>query len=159
MNKNHQCLKIKTLAFSAGLAAALVLVAGCASTPHHATPLTQEQILQQPDVKDKPPVIFHKGLEEVRRAGVRALNFVGCKLDVQEPLFLSGERPRKFGLFVGSGGEIVKIFLYPESENETHVWVDTDLTFVGMAGQQGWNKQVIEEMTTILNQPATGGAQ
>ncbi|MGA2279066.1 MAG: hypothetical protein ABSG80_02040 [Verrucomicrobiota bacterium] len=152
-------MKMKTLVSIAGLAAGLVLLAGCASTPNHATPLSKEQILLQPDVKDKPPVIFQKGLEEVRLAGLRALTFVGCEVKTQEPLFLSGRRPNKVGFFVGSGGETVKIFLYPQSDSETHVWVDTDLSFIGLAGQQGWNKQVIEEMTNILNKTTTGSSQ
>ena len=63
------------------------------------------------------------------------------------------------GLFVGSGGETVKLFLYPQSPSETHVWVDTDLSFVGIAGQQGWNKQVIEELTRILDKLQSASAK
>jgi hypothetical protein len=143
---------IAKLASFFGIGVCIALLSGCASQPAHKTPLTKEQILLQSDVKNKPPVVFQKGLEEVRAAGLRALTFVGCKVDVQDPLYLSGQRPRKFGLFIGSGGETVKVFLYPQTESETHVWVDTDLTFVGIAGQQGWNKQVLQAMTNALNE-------
>jgi hypothetical protein len=143
----------------AAAAAGIIFLAGCASTSKHETSLTKEEILRQPDVKGKEPTVFPKGLEEVRQAGSRALTFVGCEVKTQDPLFLSGRRPNKFGFFVGSGGETVKIFLYPQSESETHVWVDTDLSFVGMAGQQGWNKQVLGEMTKILNSTPTAKAQ
>jgi hypothetical protein len=63
------------------------------------------------------------------------------------------------GLLVGSGGETVKIFLYPETETETRVWVDTNLSFVGIAGQQNWSKQVLQQMTEILNTTQTGKLQ
>jgi hypothetical protein len=132
-----------------------LMFSGCGSVPSNKVQLTKEEILSQPDVKDHPPVVFDKNLDEVRQAGLRALTFVGCEIKAQQPLFLYGSRPHKVGLFVGSGGETVKIFLYPQSDNETHVWVDTDLSFFGMAGQQGWNKQVIEQMTQLLNHPTT----
>jgi len=141
------------------LAAGAVLLVGCASTPNNASTLSKEDILRQPDVKGKPPTVFPKQLDEVRQAGLRALTFVGCEVKTQDPLFLSGRRPNKFGLFVGSGGETVKIFLYPESEKQTHVWVDTDLSFVGMAGQQSWDKQVLEAMSKILDGNQLGKAQ
>ncbi len=160
-NADHQLTDMKLnnskiVASLISVSAILMVLAGCASSPPNKrnTSLSKEQILQQSDVKGHPPVVFSKNLDEVRQAGLRALTFVGCEIKRQEALFLSGRRPSKFGLFVGSGGETVKVFLYPESDNETHVWVDTDKSFVGIAGQQGWNKQVIEEMTKILSEPA-----
>jgi hypothetical protein len=132
----------------------MLLITGCASTTKHATPLTKEQILEQPDVKKKAPVVFKKGVDDVRQAGVRALTFVGCEVKVQEPFFLAGRRPNKVGLFVGSGGETIKMFLYPPSETETHVWVDTDMSFVGIAGQQTWDDKVFAELKNLLEQPA-----
>ena len=141
---------VAILAASVGIA----LFSGCASTPKQTTAFTKEQILQQEDVKKKTPVIYAKPLEEVRQAGLRSLTFVGCELQKQEPLYLAGKRPNKFGLFVGSGGETVKIFLYPKDTAETHVWVDTDLSFVGIAGQQDWNDKVLAEMKNLLETPA-----
>ena len=117
--------------------------------------MTKEQVLLHPDVKGHPPVVFAKNQEEVRQAGLRALTFVGCKIKTQQPLYLSGDRPHKFGLIVGSGGETVNVFLYPQSDTETQVWVETHKSFVGLAGQQGWNKQVIDQMTQLLNESST----
>lgn len=133
---------------------ALLILAGCASAPpekQESVSMTKEQILSRPDVKGRPPVVFAKNIDEVRQAGLRALTFVGCEIKTQEPLFLSGHRPSKVGLFVGSGGETVNVLLYPQSETETHVWVETHKSFAGIAGQQGWNKQVLDEMTQLLN--------
>jgi hypothetical protein len=163
-------MKIKHITkslFTAALAVSCIWLSGCASTPSEQQAgqaqsvqptsggMTKEQILSHPDVKGHPPVVFAKNLEEVRQAGLRSLTFVGCKLKTQQPLFLSGDRPHKFGLFVGSGGETVNVFLYPESDTETHVWVETHKSFVGMVGQQGWNKQVIDQMTQLLTSTAS----
>ncbi len=134
-----------------GASLGILLLAGCASTPK--TSFSKEQILQQEDVKGKKPIVYANGLEQVRQAGLRALVFVGCEVKVQQPYYLSGRRPNKVGLFVGSGGETVDIFLYPQSENETHVWIDTDLSFFGMAGQQSWDDKVAAEMKNILQTP------
>ena len=114
-----------------------------------------DAVLQHEDVKGKTPTVFQKPLDQTREAAMRALTFVGCEIKAQEPYRVSGRRPNKFGLFVGSGGEKVEVFLYPQSADETHVWVDTDLSFVGIAGQQGWNQQVLEEMTNLLSQQTT----
>lgn len=149
-------MKTKTLLALFAACSSLAFLPGCASTPHEKPSLTKEQILLQPDVKDHAPTVFAKNVEEVRLAGLRALTFVGCEINIREPFYLAGLRPNKFGLFVGSGGETVKLFLYPQSETETHVWADTDLSFVGIAGQQAWNKQVLEQLTQLLaNQAAT----
>ena len=135
------------------LSAFAILLAGCASTPKQPTEMTKEQILQQEDVKKKQPTVFNKNIEEVRQAGSRALTFVGCEIKKQEPFFLQGRRPNKFGLFVGSGGETVRIFLYPQAPGETQVWVDTDMSFVGIAGQQNWDDKVMAEIKSILETP------
>ncbi len=139
----------------------VVLLVGCASSPkqpeagsarnkHYPT---AEAIFKEGDVKNHPPTVYPNPIDEVRPAAARALAFVGCKLEEQEDFFLKGKRPQKWGLLVGSGGETVKVFLYPKAVNETDVWVDTDLSFVGMAGQQGWNKQVLAELSRILSEP------
>ena len=114
---------------------------------------TEESVAKDEDVKKKTPMVYAQPIETVREAGLRALTFVGCKITVQRPYFLEGERPRKFGLFIGSGGETVKVFILPRG-NDVHAWVDTDLNFVGIAGQQDWEKQVTEEMQRILKAPA-----
>jgi hypothetical protein len=149
------------------MSAALLLLAGCSSAPKNQASsqesvgqvssggLTKEEILTQSDVKGHTPVVFPKGVEQVRQVGVRALTFVGCEIKKQESFFVSGHRPNKMGLLVGSGGETVNVYLYPQSDNETQVWVKTHKSFVGLAGQQGWDKQVIDQMTQLLNSTAS----
>ena len=143
-------MKISSVLFVVCVSSGLLLGSGCGTMPKKGVNLTKEQILEQEDVKKKQPEVFNKGLEEVHQVAKRALVFVGCTIAQEQPYFLAGKRPHKVGLFVGSGGETVKIFLYPKSETETHVWTDTDLSFVGMAGQQSWDKQVIGQMRTLL---------
>ncbi len=148
-----------------------VIFVGCASTPKQTDPTlasqvprekwrfkTPEAVLQDDDVKGKTPDEFNKPLAETRMAALRALSFVGCKIDRQEDYYVVGKRPHKMGFFVGSGGETVEVFLHPASPDTTQVWVDTDLSFVGIAGQQGWDKQVLQEMHNITSQPSTASS-
>lgn len=146
-----------------------LLIAGCASNPKDpptgstgaqtakepapsAKTMSVEEILKHEDVKGHPPKVFAQPLDKAREAALRALTFVGCELKKKEPYYVSGRRPNKIGLFVGSGGETVEVFLYPAKENETHVWVDTDLSFVGIAGQQDWSEKAMAEISRILSQ-------
>ena len=112
--------------------------------------MSLEAVQNNGDVKGKPPTVFAQPADRVREAAIRALVSVGCEVKKKETYFVSGFRKRKMGVFIGSGGETVKVFMIPQGEKATNVWVDTDLSFVGMAGQQGWNKQVLAEMTNLL---------
>ena len=139
------------------LTASLAIVAfaaGCASSGEsggdRSNEMTKEAVLNEADVKGKPPTVFAQPLARVQDAAARALTSIGCRVEQKETYFVSGSRPHKIGLFVGSGGETVKVFMVPQSDKVTNVWVDTDLSFMGIAGQQGWNKQVLAEMTSHL---------
>lgn len=112
--------------------------------------MSLEAVQKDGDVKDKPPVSYAQPMDRVREAAIRALVSVGCEVKKKETYFVSGFRRHKMGVFIGSGGETVKVFMIPQGDKATNVWVDTDLSFVGMAGQQNWNKQVLSEMTNLL---------
>jgi hypothetical protein len=143
------------------LSGVLLFLPGCASSSKESAGAassnrlgdTEASVRNHEDVKGKSATSFAQPMARVREAGLRALTFVGCEVKERHEYYLAGRRPNKFGLFVGSGGETVEIFLLPEGES-TQVWVDTDLSFVGIAGQQGWNEQTLAEMTRILSQPA-----
>ena len=117
-------------------AAFLVALAGCSSTP---------------EAKDaKTTATFPHPIAKVQQAAVDALTVTGFDIKKQEPTYVEGTRPRKMGLFVGSGGETVGVWLTALSPEQTEVKVDTAKTFVGGAGQKSWDKQVLEEMTKSL---------
>ena len=124
------------------------LFAACATTSGPSS--SREAVLNNPDVKGKPPTVFAQPLARVHEAALRALTSVGGKAEQNQTYYISGNRPHKMGLFVGSGGETVEIYMVPQSDKSTSVWVDTDLSFLGIAGQQNWNKQVLGEMTNLL---------
>lgn len=136
--------------------AAMFTVAGCGDgggkkpATARGNEMSLEAVQNDADVKGKPATVFAQPLARVNEAAVRALVSVGCNVKRKETYFASGSRPQKMGLFIGSGGETVKVFMLPQGDKVTNVWVDTDLSFVGMAGQQGWNKQVLAEMTNLL---------
>ncbi len=136
--------------------ASMFIVAGCGDgggkkpSTAQGNGMSIEAVQNNSDVKGKPPTTFAQPLARVNEAAARALVSVGCVVKRQESYFASGFRPQKMGLFVGSGGETVKIFMLPQGDKVTNVWVDTDLSFVGMAGQQNWNKQVLAELSNLL---------
>jgi type IV pilus biogenesis protein CpaD/CtpE len=118
------------------LTLASALVAGCASTPvaRDATPMT----------------VFQQPIEQVQKAAVDALVGTGFNVAKQEPTYVEGFRPRKVGLFVGSGGETVGIRLASQGPNKTEVRVDTVKSFVGIVGQKNWDAEILNEMTKSL---------
>ena len=136
--------------------ASIFIVAGCGDgggkkpSTAQGNGMSIEAVQNNGDVKGKPATTFAQPLARVNAAAARALVSVGCVVKRQEPYFASGFRPQKMGLFVGSGGETVKIFMLPQGDKATNVWVDTDKSFVGLAGQQDWNKQVLAELSNLL---------
>ncbi|MFA4846345.1 MAG: hypothetical protein WC654_07375 [Patescibacteria group bacterium] len=120
------------------LCLASALVAGCASTPvaRDVTPMT----------------VFQQPIERVQKAAVDALVVTGFDVTKQEPTYVEGFRPRKVGLFVGSGGETVGIWLAEQGRNKTGVRVDTAKSFVGIVGQKNWDTEILNEMNKSLTQ-------
>lgn len=108
-----------------------VLASGCASTP------------------DKPLVhnaVFLKPAGEVQKAAVDALVVLGFDVQKSEPAYVEGFRPHKAGLFVGSGGETVGIWIEPLAPSRTGVRVDTARSFLGIAGQRRWDEDVLNQL-------------
>ena len=113
----------------------VVALAGCASTP------------------DKPPghnAVFLRPAAEVQKAAVDALVELGFDVEKSEPVYVEGFRPRKVGLFVGSGGETVGIWIEPLGPSRTGVRVDTARSFVGIAGQKRWDEDVLDKLEKSL---------
>ncbi|MDP2753621.1 MAG: hypothetical protein Q8P40_04440 [Nitrospirota bacterium] len=68
-------------------------------------------------------VVFQKQIEVVQKAAVDALVVLGFDVKKTEPTYVEGSRPRKIGLFVGSGGETVGIWLESLEPEKTVVRV------------------------------------
>jgi len=119
-----------------GVAAALA--AGCSSTPR---------------VSDSAPVtVFQQPMAQVHKAAVDALFVTGFEVTKQEPAYVEGFRPRRFGLAVGSGGETVGVWMAEKGPNTTEVRIDTAKSAVGLVGQKNWNAAVLKEITKTLAQ-------
>ncbi len=114
----------------------LAMMVGCASTPvaSDATPGT----------------VFEQPIVQVQKAAVDALVVTGFDVAKQELTYVEGFRPRKIGLFVGSGGETVGIWLTEQGPNQTAVKVDTARSLAGIVGQKIWNTDIMNEMTKSL---------
>ena len=126
---------LKTMQLLA-LGGLVAVMAGCASVPH-ASDAKVKAVLQQP-------------IEKVQQASVSALTVTGFDLQKQESTYVEGFRPRKMGLFVGSGGETVGVWLAALSPAQTEVKVKTSKSIAGMAGQKNWDNEVMAEITRML---------
>lgn len=98
----------------------LVLLAGCSSTPKVADA--------------KAGGVFAQPITEVHQAAVDALTVTGFNIKKDQPTYVEGVRPRKMGLFVGSGGETMGVWLLEQGPDRTEVKVRTAKTFAGRAG-------------------------
>jgi len=130
-----KALKIMSVLALSGV---IVLMAGCASTPNMKGA--------------KAGTVFPQPIAKVQKASVDALTVTGFNIKKQEPTYVEGTRPRKMGVFVGSGGETVGVSLAEQAPDKTEVKVVTSKTFVGGAGQKNWDKEVLAEITKALGQ-------
>lgn len=129
-------MRIPVLVHTISLVIVSALVAGCASTPvaSDATPQT----------------VFPQPIEQVQKAAVDALVVTGFDVTKQEPTYVEGFRRRKVGLFVGSGGETVGVWLTEQGPNKTEVKVDTAKSFAGIVGQKTWDTEILNEISKSL---------
>jgi hypothetical protein len=118
------------------LGTAALLMTGCASTP------------KAPEAKST--AVFQQPIEKVQKAAVDAMVVTGFDVTKQEATYVEGFRPRKVGLFVGSGGETVGIWLSSIAPDKTEVKVNTAKSFVGYVGQKEWDQEILAEMTKSL---------
>jgi hypothetical protein len=129
-------LKSRVVTLSGLAIVTLAVLAGCASSP------------------TKPPesgTLFKAAPDAVQKAAVVALVANGFDVTKQDARYVEGSRPRKWGLFVGSGGETAGIWIEPVDADTSRVRVDTARTFAGLAGQQNWDSEIIIELTKALN--------
>lgn len=107
--------------------------------------------------------VYDQPVAVVRQACEDALATIGVmKLKRDEPELLEGQRSRKVGAFVGSGGEILTVKLKPLDASRTEVLVSTKKTFVGMAGQKNWNEPLTGEISKLVaaaGQPVAAPAE
>ena len=111
---------------------------GCASTPK---------------VPESAGTVFSQPIDKAQKAAVDALVVLGFDVQKQETGYVEGFRPRKIGLFVGSGGETVGVWLEPVTQDRTRVRVDTARSFAGYVGQKKWDSEVFTEMAKALGKP------
>jgi len=81
-----------------------------------------------------------------------ALAVTGFDIEKSEPLYVQGFRPRKVGLFVGSGGETVGVWMNPISPDSTGVRVATQKSIAGIVGQKNWTAEVLEQMKKEISE-------
>jgi hypothetical protein len=118
-------------------AVAMLTLAGCASAPSGGSSATN--------------VSFDYPAAVVQKAAVNALSVTGFDIQKSDPTYVEGFRPRKVGLFVGSGGETVGVWIQPVSASKTTAKVETEKSLVGIVGQKNWDDEVIDAMRSSLS--------
>lgn len=98
----------------------------------------------------KTSVKFSQPIAKTHQVALDSLVVLGFDIQTDRPQYVEGFRPRKVGLFVGSGGETVGVWLEPVGDSGTRVEVDTARSFVGIAGQKVWDDDVLNEMEKAL---------
>ena len=88
-------------------------------------------------------------LDKVLDAAKQALATYGCSVKKEKPDYLECTRDRHIGVFVGSGGEKVKVKLSAKG-SETRVQINTGKGFVGRLGKKNWSTPIFDEMMKIL---------
>jgi len=122
--------------YSVILALGMVSLAGCASAPSGGSSATN--------------VSFDYPAATVQKAAVNALSVTGFDIQKSDPGYVEGFRPRKVGLFVGSGGETIGVWIQPVSANRTNAKVETEKSVFGYVGQKNWDDDVIAAMRSSL---------
>jgi hypothetical protein len=136
------------LKFNAAALLALSII-GCASD-------RQAMTTPKPIDHPKPPdhaktASVHYPLGPVHTAAENSLAVSGFKVAKADDVFIEANRPRHIGLFLGSGGEVCRVWLRSVAPDETEVKVDSIKTFVGMLGQKEWDSTVLAEILRDLN--------
>ncbi|MCA9405725.1 MAG: hypothetical protein KC684_04250 [Candidatus Omnitrophica bacterium] len=113
----------------------IFFVTGCASTP------------KMPEQSEA--IVINSAMEETRQKALDALIVNGFELQEQSEGYIQGKRPNKIGLFVGSGGEIIGIWLESVSDNKTRVLIRKKKTMMGYVGQKNWEKEIRKEILGV----------
>jgi hypothetical protein len=93
--------------------------------------------------------VVNQPMEALHRALKLGMETYGFDVEKDKPDYLEGTRSRKVGVFVGSGGEKVKITLKEEKPG-TRVKIETGKGFVGRLGKANWSTPIFKEAMKTL---------
>lgn len=88
-------------------------------------------------------------MDKVLDAAKQSLATYGCSIKKEKTDYLECTRDRHVGVFVGSGGEKVKVKLSAKG-SETRVQISTGKGFVGRLGKKNWSTPIFDEMMKVL---------
>ena len=108
----------------------------------------QEKDDPSKDSKDIDQTVAYP-MDKVLDAAKQALATYGCSVKKEKPDYLECTRDRHIGVFVGSGGEKVKVKLSAKG-SETRVQIQTGKGFVGRVGKKNWSTPIFNEMMKAL---------
>ena len=137
---------------------AVTTLVACASTSTTKTAKPSKTVAEKTVAKTKSKTdkkkgvakVFSASLDDTRKAAVSGLKKNGFLIKDDSGNTITGERPNRIGLLIGSGGEKISVELKTLGDMSTEARVKTKKTFVGYAGQKNWDDEVIAAMTSAL---------
>ena len=88
-------------------------------------------------------------IKDVMKAAKKAVRRYGCDIKKENRDYLECTRSREIGVFVGSGGEKVKVWLSKKGDG-TRVKINTGKGFVGRLGKKNWSTPIFNAMVKRL---------
>lgn len=133
------------------VAGAALILSACASTTTTApeTTASATTTASASEVNDS-EIVLAASLADVKAAALSAMAESGFNIKEESDTMIRGNRPRKMGAFVGSGGEKMTITFRVISESSTAITVVNKKTFVGIAGQKNWTEPVLNSIQETL---------
>lgn len=95
-------------------------------------------------------VVLGADINRSREIAKRVLIGLDSHIDIDTAERIEAQRNRHIGVFVGSGGEEIKIDLKSIAPDKTYLTVATLTGFVGGAGQKAWSCEVIDQMISMV---------
>lgn len=130
------------------LGALAFTLTACATTTSPSTPKAEKPAAS---AQATTGTTFTASVAEANAAAVSALKQSGFDIKTNSEAMITGNRPRKIGALVGSGGEKITVKLTPVGTGQTMVDVKTKKTFVGIVGQKIWDEPVMTAIAAELN--------
>ena len=126
-------------------AIALILMPSCSSTPAASDSNNATTVIPAAP-SDAGHFTINKPLAAAQQSAIAAVKGLDSEIEVEKPNYVQGFRNRHMGLFIGSGGETLRVWLEPVSKDQTLVKVTTSRSFIGIAGQKTWDEDVAKAM-------------
>jgi hypothetical protein len=132
----------------------VALVSGCAGTQVSKFQYNQgyrENMPQKAPECFDASVLLGADMERSRDIAKKVMAALDATIEEEKESVIKAQRNRHWGVFVGSGGEVLVITLKKVDEKRTFVTATTETGFVGAAGMKPWSCEMVDQMTKMAS--------